>query len=94
MSDCWNTTSAAFAYARSQYASRTNLDVVASVCRTSTSAISRFFSLRRTCCRTLSMEKLRSSGWVMSIESDDWSCGEKFEKRFVVVLRVLSHPTL
>ena len=30
----------------------------------------------------------------MSIDSDDWSCGEKFEKRFVVVLRALSHPTL
>ena len=40
------------------------------------------------------MPKLRSSGCRMSIESDDGSCGEKFEKMFVVVARVLSHPTL
>ena len=40
------------------------------------------------------MAKFRSSGWRMSIDSDDWSCGEKLEKTFVVVDRTLSQPTL
>ena len=93
-SDCCWTTSEAFAYARSQYALRTARDVVAIVCWSWKSEISRFFSLRITCWRSASMLKFRSSGCRMSSDSDDCSCGEKFEKRFVVVERVLSQPTL
>ena len=40
------------------------------------------------------MLKLRSNGCRMSIDSEDCSWGEKFEKTFVVVERVLSQPTL
>src|SRR5262245_45640092 len=38
------------------------------------------------------MRRPRMSGWLYPSDSDDRSCGEKFENRLVVVERVPSHP--
>src|SRR5215470_4395798 len=91
-SDCCCTTREALEYARSQYAFRTARAVCATICCTWISDWSRLFSARMTCCLRLSIRKLRRSGCWTLRDSDDCSCGEKLEKRFVVVDRELSHP--